>query len=97
MNDVKRELELTLRKAIDYIIELEARLGERAEATDPQLLTIDDIASLLKVNRRTVADKWIHRPDFPPPRFAPTRAHRLWNKQDILDWAAPKRRKAAQR
>jgi hypothetical protein len=51
------------------------------------LLTIDDIASMLRASRRTVAERWIHLPDFPRPRFAPSRWHRLWARDDVLRWA----------
>ena len=54
------------------------------------LLTVSDIAALLRVQRRTVADRWVHRPDFPRPRFAPTRRTRLWALEDVRKWAMPK-------
>lgn len=53
------------------------------------LLTIDDIAALLQAARRTVAERWIHRPDFPKPAIAPTRRHRMWRREDVMRWAAP--------
>ena len=42
----------------------------------PDLLNISDIAALFRVARRTVADKWLARPDFPRPKLAPTRRTR---------------------
>jgi predicted DNA-binding transcriptional regulator AlpA len=54
------------------------------------LLTITDIAALLRRSRRTVASEWVHRPDFPAPVYAPTRATRLWSRADVEQWAAPK-------
>jgi hypothetical protein len=54
-----------------------------------QLLTIDDIAALFRVSRRTVAEQWIQRPDFPAPRYAPTRRSRLWEAGAVERWAAP--------
>lgn len=57
------------------------------------LVTIDDIASLFKVNRRTVAERWIHRPDFPAPVFAPTRTCRRWAAEDVIAWGKPDARK----
>jgi hypothetical protein len=54
-----------------------------------QLLTIDDIAALFKVKRRTVAEQWIQRPDFPAPKYAPTRKSRLWEAADVDRWASP--------
>lgn len=62
-----------------------------------QLLTIDDIAQLFGVKRRTVADKWMARPDFPPPRFAPSRRTRRWDMADIMRWASPASARSARR
>ena len=61
------------------------------------LITIDDIAEMFKVGRRTVADHWIHRPDFPPPAVAPSRRTRRWDRDEIIAWATPVGRKSAQR
>ena len=57
----------------------------------PDLLTITDIAALLRRSRRTVAEQWIQHPDFPKPVYAPTRATRLWSRADVERWAAPKK------
>lgn len=54
----------------------------------PDLLTIEEIASLLRVNPRTVRDKWTARPDFPRPKYAPTRRTRLWERSAIEAWAS---------
>jgi hypothetical protein len=54
-----------------------------------QLLTIDDIAAKFRASRRTVAEHWIQRPDFPPPKYAPTRRSRLWLAGDVERWATP--------
>jgi predicted DNA-binding transcriptional regulator AlpA len=59
------------------------------------LITIDDIAALFQVGRRTVADHWIHRPDFPPPAIAPSRRTRRWDRDEIIAWATPAVRKSA--
>jgi predicted DNA-binding transcriptional regulator AlpA len=56
----------------------------------PELLTIADIAAMLRRSRRTVAEEWVQRPDFPKPVYAPTRATRLWSRADVERWAAPK-------
>jgi len=53
------------------------------------LLTIADIAARYRRSRRTVADEWVHRPDFPPPKYAPTRQTRLWLASDVERWASP--------
>ena len=57
--------------------------------TMPDLLTIDDIAARFRRSRRTVADEWVQRPDFPPPKYAPTRRTRLWLASDVERWASP--------
>ena len=54
-----------------------------------QLLTIDDIAKRFRTSRRNVAERWVHRPDFPAPRFAPAKRTRLWNAADVDRWATP--------
>ena len=53
------------------------------------LLNLDEIATLLRAERRTVAEKWVHKPDFPKPYLAPTPRHRLWRREDIIKWAKP--------
>jgi hypothetical protein len=53
------------------------------------LLTIDDIAKRFKTSRRNVAERWIHKPDFPQPRYAPTQRTRLWLATDVERWATP--------
>lgn len=59
------------------------------------LLTIDDIAAMFQVDRRTVAEKWIHKPSFPPPVFAPSRMTRRWAKDEVIAWATPASRRSA--
>jgi predicted DNA-binding transcriptional regulator AlpA len=59
------------------------------------LLTITEIATLLRRSRRTVAEGWVQRPDFPKPVYAPTRATRLWSRADVERWAAPKEKQHA--
>lgn len=53
------------------------------------LLSIDDIARMFRVERRTVAEQWIHRPGFPAPKYAPTRRSRLWEAAAVERWASP--------
>lgn len=53
-----------------------------------ELLSIDDITALFRTKRRTVAERWIHRPDFPQPKYAPTPHSRLWLAKDVKAWAA---------
>ena len=57
-----------------------------------ELLNIAEIAALMRVERRTVAEDWVHRPGFPAPRYAPTRRTRLWAAADIERWASKPRR-----
>lgn len=54
---------------------------------DQTLMTIDDIAALFRAERRTVAERWIHRPDFPKPKYAPSRQRRLWEASAVKAWA----------
>ena len=54
-----------------------------------KLLTIEDIAKQFGTSRRNVAERWVHKPDFPPPRFAPTKRTRLWLAKDVERWATP--------
>lgn len=56
-----------------------------------ELLTIDDIAARFKTARRTVAENWVPRPDFPAPKYAPNRWRRLWLAADVERWASPKK------
>lgn len=51
------------------------------------LLSIDDIATELRAKRRTVAERWIKSPDFPPPKIAVNRRHRLWEREAVMQWA----------
>ena len=59
------------------------------------LMTIDDIAAFFKVPRRLVAERWIHKPDFPPPAFAPSPRRRLWEEAEVIAWAMPAARRSA--
>lgn len=93
MNDVTQDLTAAVRTVIGYINELESRLAERS-APRQQLINVDEIAQMFGVSRRTVADHWISKPGFPKPAVAPSRRLRRWDKQDIIDWAAPKRRRS---
>ena len=58
------------------------------------LMTIDDIAALFQVERRTVAEKWVPKPSFPLPVFAPSRRTRRWDRDEIIAWAKPAARKS---
>ena len=54
----------------------------------PELLSISEIAALFRVSAKNVRESWVHRPDFPPPKYAPTRRTRLWEAKDVLAWAS---------
>ncbi len=49
-----------------------------------KLLTAAEIAAMLRMNRRTVAEKLTKRPDFPRP-YRPGKAY-LWSEDEIRDW-----------
>lgn len=53
-----------------------------------KLVSIDDIARKHRVSRRTVAERWVHLPSFPAPKYAPTRQSRLWDADAVDQWAA---------
>lgn len=102
-DQVTQDLALIARKAIDYIIALERKVKELQGVPSDKLLrsakllSIDDIAALCGVSRRTVADHWTHRPDFPAPSVAPSRRSRRWDRDEIIAWATPAKRKSAPR
>ena len=56
------------------------------------LITIDEIADMLYASRRTVAERWIHRPDFPRPVIRATRVHRFWSRREVMAWASGERK-----
>jgi hypothetical protein len=60
----------------------------KARPSVEALLSIDDIAAKFRASRRTVAERWIHAPEFPAPKYAPTRQTRLWAAKDVETWAA---------
>ena len=51
------------------------------------LITLDEIATMLRAKRRTVAERWIKLSDFPKPAVAVTRHHRLWEREAVMRWA----------
>jgi hypothetical protein len=52
------------------------------------LLTIDEIAALFRTTAKTVRERWVHKPGFPPPKYAPSRNKRLWEAKAVLAWAS---------
>lgn len=63
----------------------------------PELLTIAEIAELLRTTPKTVRDSWVHRPGFPRPHLAPSPRHRLWKREDVLRWAGARNERRAPR
>lgn len=49
-----------------------------------KLLTAAEIAAMIRMNRRTVAEKLTKRPDFPRP-YRPGRTY-LWDADEVADW-----------
>jgi hypothetical protein len=62
-------------------------LGHEALAMN-DTMTIQDIAARLGASVRTVRDRWVHDPTFPPPALRPSRCKRQWKAEDVLAWAA---------
>lgn len=59
-------------------------------------LDIAQIATVLRLNKKHVRDRVVHRPDFPRPVLAGGRYSRQWLRAEVLDWARPKDRQAGQ-
>lgn len=103
-NQVTQDFALIARMAVEYISalehrvnELERKVRELERVPSAKLLSINDIAEFFGVNRRTVRDRWIPKPGFPPPRFAPSPRTRRWDRDEIIIWAKSSRRKTATR
>lgn len=56
------------------------------------LLTTRDIAARFGVARRTVAEKWAKRPDFPPPARRVSVRSVWWWADEVEAWATPAER-----
>ena len=52
-------------------------------------LTTADIAERFGVDVRTVRERWVHQPGFPPPIFAPSPRRRQWLASEVDAWATP--------
>lgn len=50
------------------------------------LLTLDDIAALLSMNRREVRDRLTKRPDFPRPTLNLSQRTRRWDQDKVQEW-----------
>lgn len=59
-----------------------------------KLVTIEDIAAKHDVDVRTVRDRWVHKPGFPAPRYAPSPRTRRWLESEVDAWATPSERKS---
>jgi hypothetical protein len=51
------------------------------------LIDTEAIAQLLQCTRKHVADRLVHRPDFPAPAVNVSRKLRRWEREAILAWA----------
>lgn len=59
-----------------------------------KLLTIEDIAKQFGTSRRNVAERWVHKPDFPAPKVAPPiRGYRRWCASEVEAYAEAQARK----
>lgn len=58
------------------------------------LLTIPEIAAMLRVSVKTVRDRYVQHPEFPPPVLAPSLHKRLWSGAEVTAWATPAGRKS---
>lgn len=64
-----------------------------------QLWTSDDAAAYLRVSRRTVAERYAARPDFPkaiplPSEGSGKREQRRWPAIEVINWAMKRQRSA---
>lgn len=59
------------------------------------LITIDEIAAMLKLSRSHVRDKLIKRGDFPRPTLSLSQKNRRWSEPDIESWIQSQRTKIA--
>ena len=59
-----------------------------------QTLDIPGIAALLGVAPKTVRDRLVHRPDFPPPLLVAGPRSRLWCATEVTAWATPVARRS---
>lgn len=55
----------------------------------PELLTVDELAALLKLAKRTVAEKLTLRKDF--PRAYQIGGARRWREDEVLRWLESRR------
>lgn len=54
-----------------------------------ELLTLEDIQAMLKVDKRSyVRDRIVKRPDFPRPAVFVSQKCRRWNTDDVQRWMA---------
>lgn len=57
------------------------------------LLTLDDIAAIIKEPREYVRTTLVRRPDFPRPALVLSQKIRKWAQQDVDNWLEAQRRK----
>jgi predicted DNA-binding transcriptional regulator AlpA len=58
-------------------------------------ITLDEIASSLKLNKVYVRDKVVKRPDFPRPAIFLSQKTRRWMLEDVQAWIGNQRDKMA--
>jgi predicted DNA-binding transcriptional regulator AlpA len=51
-----------------------------------ELLTIEDIAALLRVSPKSVRDRIVHKPGFPPPAVVIGPRTRRWARDALIAW-----------
>jgi len=56
----------------------------RGAVVEQELLTVDEVAALLKVHRRTL-ERWIRAREFPPPRRI-RGGRRRWSPEAVRKW-----------
>lgn len=50
------------------------------------LLTIDDIAAMVKLSRVYVRDRLVKQPDFPRPALVLSQKNKRWSAEDVNYW-----------
>ncbi|MCG7865447.1 MAG: helix-turn-helix domain-containing protein [Candidatus Thiodiazotropha taylori] len=85
---VRQDLE-QLTEAIISGVVTTLRMTNSPVPPEKDLWGPDEVANYLKVNRRTVAERYAARPDFPKvaKRLPGERGQLRWRAKDIMKWA----------
>ncbi len=59
------------------------------------LLTVDDIAELLKLSRDYVRDRLVKSAEFPRPAIVLSQKNRRWEKSDVESWVSKSKQSLA--